>query len=86
MAMIGIYIDIVAVSLTSLARRDLQAKDFSRGDWPADVEPLSLLPLCLSPCKQIGFFLCKLTHSKLAIVAMLTRVAALTNDLRNVVP
>ena len=56
MAMIGIYIDIVEVSLTSLARRDLQAKDFSRGDWPADVEPLSLLPLCLSPCKQIGFF------------------------------
>ena len=86
MAMIGIYIDIVTVSLTSLARRDLQAKDFSRGDWPADVEPLSLLPLCLSPCKQIGFFLCKLTHSKLAIVAMLTRVAALINDLKSVVP
>lgn len=42
------------VSLTSLARRDLQEKDLSRGDCPADVEPLSLLPLCLSPCKWKG--------------------------------
>ena len=34
---------------TSLERKDLLPKDLSRGDWPADVDPLSLLPLCLSP-------------------------------------